>query len=141
MSDDIEAIATDIVDSVIKVHRALGPGLLESAYQYCLSFELRKRNHHVLTEVTLPIQYEDQQIDAGYRIDMLIGNLVIIENKVVDSLQPIHDAQILTYLKLKNYHLGFLLNWNVRLMKNGIRRVVYNLPGPNPYPRLKPSSS
>jgi GxxExxY protein len=141
MSDDIEAIATDIVDSVIKVHRALGPGLLESAYQYCLSFELRKRNHHVLTEVTLPIQYEDQQIDAGYRIDMLIDNLVIIENKVVDSLQPIHDAQILTYLKLKNYHLGFLLNWNVRLMKNGIRRVVYNLPGPNPYPRLKPSSS
>jgi GxxExxY protein len=141
MSDDIEAIATDIVDSVIKVHRALGLGLLESAYQYCLSFELRKRNHHVLTEVTLPIQYEDQQIDAGYRIDMLIDNLVIIENKVVDSLQPIHDAQILTYLKLKNYHLGFLLNWNVRLMKNGIRRVVYNLPGPNPYPRLKPSSS
>ena len=141
MSGDIEVIAADIVDAAIKVHRALGPGLLESAYQHCLAFELRKRNHHVLTEVTLPIQYESQQIDAGYRIDMLIDNLVIIENKVVESLLPIHDAQILTYLKLKECHLGFLLNWNVRLMKNGIRRAVYNLPGPNPYPRIKPSSS
>jgi len=141
MNEDIEAIGTDIVDAAIKVHRALGPGLLESAYQYCLAFELRKRDHQVLTEVTLPIQYEGLKIDAGYRIDMLIDNLVIVENKVVDSLLPIHDAQILTYMKLKECHLGFLLNWNVRLMKNGVRRVVYNLPGPNPYPKLKPSSS
>ncbi len=141
MSEDIEAVATDVVDAAIKVHRALGPGLLESAYQHCLAFELRKRNHQVLTEVTLPIHYEGQQIDAGYRIDMLIDNLVIIENKVVDTLLPFHDAQILTYLKLKECHLGFLLNWNVRLMKNGIRRVVHKLPGPNPYPKLKPSSS
>jgi GxxExxY protein len=141
MIEDIETIATDIVDAAIKVHKVLGPGLLESAYQYCLAFELRKRNHFVLTEVSQPVQYEDQLIDAGYRIDMLIDNLVIIENKVVDSMQPIHEAQILTYLKLSKCHLGFLLNWNVRLMKNGIRRVVNNLPGPNLYPKRNLSPS
>lgn len=141
MSDDIEAIGTAIVDSAIKVHKTLGPGLLESTYQYCLAFELRKRNHQVITEVTLPIKYEGVQIDAGYRIDMLVDNLVIIENKVLESLLPIHDAQILTYMKLKECHLGYLLNWNVRLMKNGIRRIVHDLPGPNPYPKLKPPSS
>jgi GxxExxY protein len=101
---------------------------------------LREKKMSDDTEVTLPIQYEDQLIDAGYRIDMLIDNLVIIENKVADSLLPIHEAQILTYMKLKGCHLAFLLNWNVRLMKNGIQRVVYNLPGLNPYPKLEPSS-
>jgi GxxExxY protein len=136
---DIEATATDIVDAAIKVHCTLGPGLLESAYQTCLAFELRKRGRKVLTELTLPITYEEQQIDAGYRIDMLVDDLVIVENKVVETLLPIHEAQLLTYLKLKDCHLGFLLNWNVKLMRYGIRRIVYNLPGPNPYPRIKSS--
>lgn len=131
----IEDIATDIVDSAVKVHRALGPGLLESAYQTCLAFELRKRGRNVMTEVTLPVIYEGLQINAGYRIDMLVDQLVIVENKVVDALLPLHEAQLLTYLKLKDCHLGFLLNWNVRLMRSGIRRIVYNLPGPNPYPK------
>lgn len=140
MENEIETIATDIVDAAIKVHRAMGPGLLESAYQHCLAYELRKRDRQVITELTLPIQYEDQVIDAGYRIDMLINDLIIIENKVVDSLMPIHDAQIHTYMKLKKCRLGFLLNWNVRLMKNGIRRIVDHLPEPNPYPKLKSSS-
>ncbi len=123
----------------LKSHRALGPGLLESAYQFCLAYELRIRQRIVLTEVTLPITYEKERIDAGYRIDMLVDDLVIIENKVVEAILPMHEAQLLTYLKLKGSHLGFLLNWNVKLMKNGIRRIVYNLPGPNPYPKNKPS--
>jgi len=136
MSENIELIAKDIVDTAIKVHMALGPGLLESAYQYCHAYELRKRGRRIVTEVLLPIVYDGQQIDAGYRIDMLVDNLIIIENKTVESLLPIHQAQLLTYLKLKGNNLGFLLNWNVRLMKHGIRRVVYNLSSPSPYPSL-----
>ena len=134
MTKDIEAIATDIVDCAIKVHRELGPGLLESAYQHCIAHELRKRNRKVFTEVMLPIVYDGQRIDAGYRIDMLIDDLVIIENKTVEAILPIHMAQLLTYLKLNNSNLGFLLNWNVKLMKRGIRRVVYKLSSPSPYP-------
>ena len=90
MSEDIELIAKDIVDTAIKVYMALGPGLLESAYQYCHAYELRKRGKRILTEVLLPIVYDGQQIDAGYRIDMLVDNLIIIENKTVESLLPIH---------------------------------------------------
>jgi len=124
---DIEAIAKAIVDAAIKVHRALGPGLLESAYQKCLAYELRKRGLRVKCEVVLPIVYDGQQIDAGYRIDMLVEDCIIIENKTVDRLLPIHMAQLLTYLKLRDCRLGFLLNWNVTLMKHGIKRVVNNL--------------
>jgi GxxExxY protein len=124
---DIEEVAKIIVDSAIKVHRALGPGLLESGYQQCLAYELRKRGLQVNTEVLLPIVYDGQQIDAGYRIDMLVEGCVIIENKAVDQMLPIHQAQLLTYLKLRDCRLGFLLNWNVRLMKDGIKRMVNNL--------------
>ncbi|KAF0107292.1 MAG: hypothetical protein FD146_1770 [Anaerolineaceae bacterium] len=128
MNDNIESIASDIVDAAIKVHKALGPGLLESAYQQCLAHELRKRGRCVATEVIVPIVYDGEKIDAGYRLDLFIDNQVIIENKTVDSLLPIHEAQLLTYLKLKNCKLGFLLNWNVKLMKYGIRRIVNGLP-------------
>lgn len=123
---DIEEIARIIVDSTIKVHRALGPGLLESAYQQCLAYELRKRGLRVECELLLPIVYDGQQIDAGYRIDMLIEDCVIIENKTVDQVLPIHQAQLLTYLKLRDCRLGFLMNRNVRLMKDGIKRMVNN---------------
>jgi len=123
---DIEEIAKTIVDSAIKIHRALGPGLLESAYQQCLTYELHERGLQVDTEVLLPIVYDGQQIDAGYRIDMLVEGCVIIENKAVDQMLPIHQAQLLTYLKLRDCRLGFLLNWNVRLMKDGIKRMVNN---------------
>ncbi len=132
---DIEVIATDIVDCAIKVHKALGPGLLESTYQHCHVYELRKRGRDAQTEVKLPILYEDQKIDAGYRIDTLVDGLVIVENKAVETLHPIYQAQLLTYLKLSGCKIGFLLNWNVKLMKDGIRRVVYNLEGQTPYPR------
>ncbi len=124
---DIEQIAKLIVDASIKVHRALGPGLLESAYQYCLAYELRKRGLKVDCEVSLPVRYDGQLIDAGYRIDMFVENSIIIENKSVDQLLPIHEAQLLTYLKLRDCRLGFLLNWNVKLMKNGIKRMVNRL--------------
>ncbi|HUV88760.1 MAG TPA: GxxExxY protein [Anaerolineae bacterium] len=123
----IEEIAKTIVDAAIKVHRALGPGLLESAYQACLAYELRKRGLRVECELVLPVVYDGQQIDAGYRIDMLVENCIIIENKTVDQLLPIHEAQLLTYLKLRDCRLGFLLNWNVTLMKYGIKRMVNGL--------------
>jgi len=125
---NIEAVAKDIVDAAIKVHKEFGPGLLESAYQQCLAYELRERGRNVLTEITLPIIYSGRQIDAGYRLDMLIDDLIIIENKTVETILPIHIAQLLTYLKLKDCKLGFLLNWNVKLMKNGIMRVANGLP-------------
>jgi len=124
---DIEEVARQIVDAAIKVHRALGPGLLESAYQKCLAYELRKRGLRVECEVLQPVIYEDVKIDAGYRIDMLVEDCVIIENKTVEKLLPIHQAQLLTYLKLRDCRLGFLLNWNVPLMKQGIKRMVNNL--------------
>ena len=115
------------MDAAIKVHRALGPGLLESAYQKCLAYELHKRGLRVECEVLQPVIYEDVRIDAGYRIDMLVEDCVIIENKTVEKLLPIHQAQLLTYLKLRDCRLGFLLNWNVPLMKQGIKRMVNNL--------------
>jgi GxxExxY protein len=125
---DIEAIARDVVDCAIKVHKALGPGLLESAYQRCHAYELCQRGWDAETEVKLPIVYGDQRIDAGYRIDTLVNKLVIVENKSVESVLPIHEAQLLTYMKLSGCKIGFLLNWNVTLMKHGIKRFVLNLP-------------
>jgi GxxExxY protein len=136
---DIEAIAKDVVDCAIKVHKTLGPGLLESAYQYCHAYELRKRGWIAETEIKLPLLYEDQMIDVGYRIDTWINRLVIVENKAVESILPIHEAQLLTYMKISECKIGFLLNWNVVLMKNGIRRFVLNLPGEGPFPK-KPST-
>jgi GxxExxY protein len=126
---DIEDIAKEIVDSVIKVHKALGPGLLESAYQICLAHELIIRGLRVSCEVSLPIHYDGIDIDSGYRIDMLIEDCIIVENKVVDRISTVHEAQLLTYLRLKGCWLGFLLNWNVTKMKDGIKRLVS---GPKP---------
>ena len=124
---NIEEVGRLIVGSAIRVHSHLGPGLLESAYQACLEYELRKSNLDVISEATLPVVYFGRKIDAGYRLDMLVNDSVIIENKAVDKLLPIHEAQLLTYLRLKNCRLGYLLNWNVMLMKDGIKRMVNNL--------------
>jgi len=120
---DIEEIGKQIVDSAVKVHRALGPGLLESAYQFCLAYELRKRGLKVETEVLQPVFYDGQKIDVGYRLDMLVEQLVIIENKAVETILPIHQAQLLTYLRLRKCSLGYLFNWHVPLIKNGIQRM------------------
>lgn len=130
MVADIEAIAKDIVDAAFKIHKQFGPGLLESAYQTCHVYELCKRGRIVQAELTLPIEYDGQEFDEGYRIDELVGDLVIVENKAVDEVHPIHMAQLLTYMKLKNVKLGFLINWNVKLIRNGIQRVVLGLDEP-----------
>lgn len=124
---NIKEIGGQIIDASIKVHRALGPGLLESAYQACLAFELEQRGLHVKTEVIQPIKYEGLSIDAGYRLDMVIEDSIIIENKSVEKLLPVHQAQLLTYLRLRDFRLGYLINWNVQLIKDGIHRMVNNL--------------
>ena len=123
---ELEQIAKQIIHSAIKVHKALGPGLLESAYQKCLAYELELSGLFVQCEVPVPVQYGDVKIDAGFRADMIVENSIIIENKTVEQIAPIHEAQLLTYLKLTNLNIGFLLNWNVTLMKHGIRRMVHN---------------
>ncbi|MGQ9683373.1 MAG: GxxExxY protein [Anaerolineae bacterium] len=124
---EVERVATAIVDAAVRVHKALGPGLLESACEQCLTHALRRRGLHVVCQVVLPVTFEGLAIDAGYRIDMLVEDCVIVENKVVERLLPIHEAQILTYLRLRGARLGFLLNWNVLLMRDGIQRVVNKL--------------
>ncbi len=123
----IEELGNTIIGAAIRVHRVLGPGLLESAYQKCLDYELRKMGLRVDCELILPIHYETVLVDAGYRIDMLVEDLIIIENKTVDRFLPIHEAQLLTYLKMKGCCLGYLLNWNVPILKDGIKRMVNNL--------------
>jgi GxxExxY protein len=124
---EIEKVAEKIVNAAIKVHTALGPGLLESAYQKCMEYELKKQGLTVECEKALPIIYETVKIDAGYRIDMLVAGCVVVENKTVEKILSIHEAQLLTYLKLNNCKLGFLFNWNVPRMKDGIKRMVNNL--------------
>ena len=125
--DELEAIARGLVDAIVQVHRSLGPGLLESTYQVCLAHELRKRGFTVECEVSLPVEYDGLRLDAGYRIDMLLEEEIVIENKSVQSLLPIHDAQLLTYLKLSGRRMGFLVNWNVPLIRDGIKRMVNKL--------------
>ena len=123
----MERTATELVDSVIKVHRALGPGMLESAYQSCLGHELERRGVEVRCEVLLPLKFEQLTIAAGYRADMILNNCVIVENKCVSALLPSHTAQLLTYLRLADFRLGFLVNWNSVLVKHGIKRLVNKL--------------
>ncbi len=125
--EELDALAKSIVDAAVKVHRELGPGLLESTYQACLAHELRSRAIDVRCEVALPVRYAGIEIEAGYRIDMLVGAAIIVENKSVQSLLPVHEAQLLTYLRLSDCKIGFLINWNVPLIKNGIKRMVNNL--------------
>ena len=124
---EIEKIGKQVVDASIEVHRELGPGLLESTYERCLFHELSLRGIHCERQKTQPIFYKGLELDEGYRLDLLVERKVVLELKVVDSLNDVHFAQLLTYLKLSNLELGFLLNFNVALMKDGIRRVVNNL--------------
>ena len=124
---NINQVTGQIVDAAMKVHSALGPGLLESAYQGCLLYELRKRGLKVLPEVVQPVLYDGVRIDVGYRIDLLVEDCVIVELKSVDKLAPIHEAQILTYLKLRGTNVGLLLNFNVLHMRDGVKRMVNGL--------------
>ncbi len=116
-----------VFDSALKVHQNLGPGLLESAYEECLFYELKKTGLDVQKQKALPLVYEEVKLDVGYRIDMIIENKLIIEVKSVEAINDVHFAQLLTYLKLTDCKLGLLINFNVTLIKNGIKRVVNNL--------------
>jgi GxxExxY protein len=123
-SMEINEITGTIVDSAIKVHSILGPGLLESRYEVCLVKELTNREVRVRRQVALPVVYEGEVIEAGYRIDLLVEEEVIVELKSVEKLLPIHEAQLLSYLKLSNKKIGLLLNFNLKYLKNGIKRMA-----------------
>jgi len=116
-------ITHEILDSAYKVHSALGPGLLESAYRTCLAYELRKKGLKVEEEKPLPIIYEEVKLECGYRLDMLVENEVIVELKTVDAFNDVHLAQILTYLRFSEKHVGLLLNFYIKSLKDGIRKV------------------
>lgn len=120
-------ISSKVIGACIEVHKQLGPGLLESTYETCLDYELNELGFDVNRQIALPVVYKNVKLDAGYRIDLLINNKVILEIKSVDALADIHMAQLLTYLKLKNLKLGLLINFNSVKVIDGIRRVVNNL--------------
>ncbi|MEO9258099.1 MAG: GxxExxY protein [Crocinitomicaceae bacterium] len=120
-------IANRIVGCALEVHKALGPGLLESAYQECLFYKLQKDGLHVVKQKPMPLIFEEVHLECGYQIDLLVENKVVIELKSVEALNDVHLAQVLTYLKLGDYKLGLLMNFNVSLLKNGIKRVVNGL--------------
>lgn len=119
-----EEITGIIIASAIEVHRHLGPGLLESAYAHCLAFELRSRGLDVKTEVPLLVVYKGVTLECGYRLDVLVNNKIIVEIKSVDQLAPIHEAQLISYLKLSGKRVGLIVNFNVQLLKDGIMRRV-----------------
>ena len=124
---DENALSKEIIGAAIEVHRQLGPGLLESAYEQCLAFELSARGIPFERETPVPVTYKDVQLDCGYRLDFLVSGLVVVELKAVDRLAPIHEAQMLTYLRLTKCKLGLLLNFNEVRMRDGIKRLVLNL--------------
>jgi GxxExxY protein len=124
---DLNELSGAVVDAAIRVHSALGPGLLESAYTTCLAYELRERRLLVRTQVALPVVYKTIRMDTAYRIDLLVEESIVVELKTVSKLLPIHEAQLLTYLKLSSYRLGLLLNFHVPLMREGIKRMVNDL--------------
>ena len=124
---NINQISGEIINAAMKIHSALDPGLLENAYKNCLAYELRKRGLQVETEVGLPLVYESVKMDVGYRVDMLVENTVIVELKAVEALAPVHQAQLLCYLKLSGKKLGLLINFNVLHLREGFKRMANNL--------------
>ena len=123
---ELNAITEQIVGAAIDVHRALGPGLLESVYESCLEFDLIERGLGTQRQVALPVIYKEVSLEAGYRVDLLVENRVIVEIKAVEQIFPVHKAQLLTYLRLSNLRVGLLVNFNVHVLRNGISRVVNN---------------
>ena len=128
---ELNDVSSCILGAAFKVHTAIGPGVLESVYQTCLHHELRKAGLRVEAQVSLPVHYDGLRMDSGYRIDLLVEDVVIVELKCVEALLPIHKAQLLTYLKLANKPLGLLLNFNVAHLREGIKRVVNNRSRPH----------
>lgn len=119
-----DQLSNSIIGAAIEVHRALGPGLLESAYEECLAYELRLRGLGFARQIPLPVSYKGVKLDCGYRLDLLVEDLVIVELKTVEALEPIHEAQLLTYLRLRRLWLGLLINFNTPVLKRGLKRLV-----------------
>lgn len=128
-----------VIGACIDIHRELGPGLLESAYEECLCHELTLAGIPFERQKSLPVSYKDVQLDCGYRVDILVDNRLILELKTVDELLPIHEAQLLTYLKIAKLKCGLLINFNVPVLKQGIKRLVNNFPSNSVPPRLRGS--
>ena len=123
---ELNQVTEGIIGAAIEVHRALGPGLLESAYESCLAYEIAQKGLKVEQQKPLPVVYKEVSLDAGYRLDLVIEKSVIVELKAVDTLTPLHKAQLMSYLKLSGLKLGLLINFNVLLLRNGIQRVIMN---------------
>jgi GxxExxY protein len=119
-----DGLTSKVISAAIEVHRALGPGLLESTYQACFVYELLELGMKIESQKPLPIIYKDAKLDCGYRLDLVIDEKIIVEVKAVDNIAPIHEAQILSYLRLSEYKIGLLINFNVKLLKQGIRRFI-----------------
>ena len=124
---DINKITENIIGGAISVHQVLGPGLLESAYETCLVYELNDRGLSIKQQVPLPIKYKNIELDCAYRLDLVVNDKVVVELKSVETIAPIHKAQLLSYLKLSGYKAGLLINFNVKILKDGIIRLVNNL--------------
>jgi len=123
-AEELNIITGEIVDAAVKIHKAIGPGLLENAYEICLVHELNKRGLPVERQVAIPVVHDGEKIDAGFRADLLVKKCVIVELKAVECLKPAHHAQVITYLKLTGCKIGLILNFNVYSMKNGIKRIA-----------------
>ena len=124
---DINQLSNKIIGAAIEVHKVLGPGLLESAYEECLCHELELRGLHYERQKPLPVVYKGRKLDCGYRLDVVVEKAIILELKSSEKMEPIYEAQLLTYLKLSGLHLGLILNFNVPMMRDGIKRVVHEL--------------
>ena len=121
---EFESLSKDVLGAAIEVHKHLGPGLLESAYEECLSFELVQRGYKIERQKPIPVVYKEIKLDCGYRIDILVEDKLVLELKSIDCFNPVHEAQILTYMKFAQKKIGLLINFNVTLLKNGIKRYV-----------------
>jgi GxxExxY protein len=121
---EVEAIGKKVLDAAYKVHTALGPGLLESVYEACLAYELQKQNLNVETQAVVPVKYQEVFVETGLRLDLWVEKSVIVELKAVESMYPLYEAQLLTYLKITGCRLGYLINFNVKRLKDGVKRMV-----------------
>jgi GxxExxY protein len=128
MREELNALSEAVIGAAIKVHRELGPGLLESAYEACLEYELLDQGYRVERQKELPVRYRGALVDCGFRIDLLVNERIILELKAVDRLEKIHEAQVHTYLRLTGLHLGLLMNFNVVRMVDGLKRIVRGFP-------------
>lgn len=124
--DELNEISGKIIELGMRVHSELGPGMLEGVYEACLMYELLQTGLKCESQIKLPVTYRDVRLDAGYRIDLLVADSVIVELKTVDRIMPVHEAQLLSYLRMSGLRLGLLINFNVKLLRDGIRRVVNN---------------